>query len=71
MPTCGAVTVRYSLGRIQVKYGEMEHRQKVGCTWARTLNEWAELKQNKRGHDSSDRKFRGRGPRRMWRWKAV
>lgn len=38
MPTCGAGTVRYSLGRIQVKYGEMEHRQNVGCTWARTLS---------------------------------
>lgn len=59
--------VRYSLGRIQVKYREMEHRQKVMCAWARTLNVWAESKQNKRGHDNSDRTFRGRGPRRMWR----
>lgn len=43
----------------------MEYRQKLGCVWDRTLLKWAEWKQNKRGHDNSDRKFRVRGSRRM------
>lgn len=63
----GQGTALGSLGRIQVKYREMEHRQKVRYVWARTLNVWADLKQNKRRHDNSDRKVRGRSPRRMWR----
>lgn len=59
------------MGRIQAKYRKMEYRQKMVYVWDRTLMLWAELKWNKRGHDNSDRKFRGQGLRRMWRWRAM